>query len=366
MLAWVKRPAMVEAPTVSGQAPRDRFNRPMENLRISITQRCGMSCAFCHAEGQFSAEDVVSPDQIETVVRVGRAFGVRSVKLSGGEPMLRLELPEIIERSKRWADEVSMVTTATSLAPQAGALRDAGLDRVNISVHSPDDATHSRILGAKVMDRVRQGIEAAKEAGLGVRLNMTLMKGVNDGHWRAMVDYCAALGVDLRLIEIHAPRHEVASSYFRQFYVPIDGIVAELKEMATATARRPMHNRPVFTLEPEGAPRPVEVEVVRPQFNPAFCAGCSRVRLTSDGKLKTCLLRRDDLIGVEECKGPSDAVGSMVVTEESVRAAYEKAMEIREPYWKPGETLETVAAAYAGAHVPLTPAQSGPGLKVVQ
>ncbi|HEX9710868.1 MAG TPA: GTP 3',8-cyclase MoaA [Candidatus Thermoplasmatota archaeon] len=347
-------------------APRDRFNRPMENLRISITQRCGMSCAFCHAEGQFSAEDVVSPEQIETAVRVGREFGIRQVKLSGGEPMLRRELAEIVERSKRWADEVSMVTTGTSLAHQAGALKDAGLDRVNISVHSPDDETHSRILGARVMDRVRQGIAAAKEAGLGVRLNMTLMKGVNDTHWRSMLDYCAALGVDLRLIEIHAPRHEVVSPYFRQFFVPIGGIEAELRAMATAASRRPMHNRPVFRVEPEGAERPVEVEVVRPQFNPAFCAGCTRVRLTSDGKLKTCLLRRDDLIGIEECHGPTDSVRRMVVTEDSVREAFGKALAMREPYWKPGETLESVAAAYEGTVVPLTPAQSGPGLKVVQ
>lgn len=345
---------------------RDRYNRPMENLRVSITQRCGMACSFCHAEGQMSAEDVVTPEQIETVVRVGRDFGVRQVKLSGGEPLLRKELAEIIERSKRWSDEVSMVTTATSLAPQAGALRDAGLDRVNISVHSPDDETHSRILGAKVMDRVREGIAAAKEAGLGVRLNMTLMKGVNDTHWRRMVDYCAALGVDLRLIEIHAPRHEVVSSYFKRFYVPIDGVEAELGKMATSTSRRPMHNRPVFEVEPEGADRPVEVEVVRPQFNPAFCAGCTRVRLTSDGKLKTCLLRRDDYIGIEECKGPSDGVDRMVVTQDSVREAFGKALKMREPYWKPGETLESTEAAYEGEIVPLTPAQSGPGLKVVQ
>jgi cyclic pyranopterin phosphate synthase len=148
--------------------------------------------------------------------------------------------------------------------------------------------------------------------------------------------------------------------------VPIDGIEQELKAMATATARRPMHNRPLFTVEPEGAQRPVEVEVVRPQFNPAFCAGCTRVRLTSDGKLKTCLLRRDDLIGMEECHGPSDGVADMVVTEDSVRAAFSKALAVREPYWKSGETLETVARAFEGQDVPLTPAQAGPGLKVVE
>src|SRR3970040_2154510 len=112
----------------------DRFNRPMENLRISITQRCGMACVFCHAEGQFASEDVLSPEQIETVAKVGREFGVRHVKLSGGEPTLRRELPEIVERVRRWSDEVSMVTTGHTLAPIAGELKDAGVDRVNISV----------------------------------------------------------------------------------------------------------------------------------------------------------------------------------------------------------------------------------------
>lgn len=343
----------------------DRFNRPMENLRISVTNRCGMACEFCHAEGQFAAEDVVTPDQIETAVRVGATFGVRQVKLTGGEPTLRRELPEIIERAKRWVEEVSMVTAGYTLPPIAGALRDAGLDRVNISVHSPDDATHSRIMGAEIMGKVRAGITAAQAAGLGVRLNMTVMKGVNDAHWEAMVRFCGELGVDLRFIEIHAPRHEVVSPYFERYYTPIDTIERALGSMASAKSRRAMHNRPEFTVMPEGAAKPIEVEVVRPQFNPAFCAGCSRVRLTTDGKLKTCLLRRDDYIGIQECHGPNDSVSSMVVTEESVRGAFAKAMEIREPYWKPGETMETVTASMHGAVTPLTTAQAGRGLKVV-
>jgi cyclic pyranopterin phosphate synthase len=347
-------------------APRlDRFHRPMENLRVSITNRCGMACEFCHAEGQFAAEDVVSPDQIETAVRVGAEFGIRQVKITGGEPTLRRELVEIVERARPWVDEVSMVTAGYTLPHLAGALADAGLSRVNISVHSPDDATHSRIMGAEIMGKVRAGIEAAKAAGLAVRLNMTVMKGVNDAHWEGMLKFCGALGVDLRFIEIHAPRHEVVSPYFLRYYTPIDTIERELASLAVARSRRPMHNRPEFTVRPEGASGPIEVEVVRPQFNPAFCAGCSRVRLTTDGKLKTCLLRRDDYIGIEECKGPTDAVASLVVTEESARAAYEKALKIREPYWKPGETLETVTAMMGAATTKLTTAQSGRGLKVV-
>jgi cyclic pyranopterin phosphate synthase len=343
----------------------DRFHRPMENLRISITDRCGMACEFCHAEGQFAAEDVLTPDQIETAVRIGSTFGVRQVKLTGGEPTLRRELPEIIERSRRWVEDVSMVTAGYTLPPMAGLLRDAGLDRVNISVHSPDDATHSRIMGAEIMGKVRAGIQAAKDAGLGVRLNMTVMKGVNDTHWESMLKFCGELRVDLRFIEIHAPRHEVVSPYFLRYYTPIDTIETALGAMASAKSRRPMHNRPEFVVTPEGASAPIEVEVVRPQFNPAFCAGCSRVRLTTDGKLKTCLLRRDDYIGIEECHGPNDGAASLVITEESVRGAFEKAMEIREPYWKSGETLDTVTAAMKGAVTPLTTAQSGRGLKVV-
>jgi len=347
-------------------APRtDRFGRPLENLRVSITNRCGMACEFCHAEGQFSAEDVVTPEQIETTIRVGAEFGVRSVKLTGGEPTLRRELPEIISLARPWVEDLSMVTAGYTLPAMAGELKDAGLDRLNVSVHSPDDATHARIVGAQIMGKVRAGIEAAKAVGLGVRINMTLMKGVNDTHWRDMVRFCGDLGVDLRLIEIHAPRHEVSSPYFTRYYTPIDGIERELAAMAKRRWRRPMHNRPAFLVEPDGASRPIEVEVVRPQFNPAFCAGCSRVRLTTDGKLKTCLLRRDDYLGIEECHGPNDGVASLVVTEESVREAFERVVQIREPYWKPGETLETVAASLKGTVTPLTHAQSHRGLKVV-
>jgi cyclic pyranopterin phosphate synthase len=324
-----------------------------------------MACEFCHAEGQFAAEDVITPAQIETAVRVGSEFGVRELKLTGGEPTLRREVAEIIERSRPFVDEISMVTAGYTLPHVAGALKDAGLDRVNVSVHSPDGATHSRVVGADIMAKVRAGIAAAQEAGLGVRLNMTVMKGVNDGHWEAMLRFCGELGVDLRFIEIHAPRHEVVSPYFERYFAPIASIEAALRDRALRSARRQMHNRPQFLVEPEGAVKPIAVEVVRPQFNPAFCAGCSRVRLTTDGKLKTCLLRRDDYIGIEECHGPNDGAASLVVTEESTRAAFEKAMELREPYWKPGETFETVAASMQGAHTPLTTAQAGRGLKVV-
>jgi cyclic pyranopterin phosphate synthase len=299
------------------------------------------------------------------VVKVGSTFGIREVKFSGGEPTLRRDLPEIVERASRWADDLSMVTTGYTLPALAGELKDAGLGRVNISVHSPDDETHARIVGAKIMDKVKRGIATAQEVGLGVRLNMTIMKGVNDAHWREMISFCSQLGVDLRLIEIHAPRHEVVSPYFRKYFVPIDGIERELATMASSKRRRAMHNRPVFLVEPEGAAKPVEVEVVRPQFNPAFCAGCSRVRLTTDGKLKTCLLRRDDYLGIEECHGPTDGASSLVVTEESVASAFERAVAMREPYWKPGETLESVAALAKGQSVPLTYAQSHRGLKVV-
>lgn len=343
----------------------DRFGRPMDNLRVSITNRCGMACEFCHAEGQFASEDVVTPSQIEAVVRVGSSFGVRHLKLTGGEPTLRTELAEIIERSRPYVDEVSMVTTGYTLPTMAGDLKDAGLDRVNVSVHSPDDATHERIIGAKIMEKTRRGIAAAREAGLAVRINMTVMRGVNDSHWREMVRFCGELGVDLRFIEIHAPRQEVVSSYFRKYFTPIDGIERELGLMAVKRWRRDLHNRPEFLVAPEGAARPIEVEVVRPQFNPAFCAGCSRVRLTTDGKLKTCLLRRDDYIGIEECHGPGDGVSDLVVTEESVRQAFERAVAIREPYWRPGESLESVTHALQGATTPLTPAQSHRGLKVV-
>lgn len=343
----------------------DRFGRPIDNLRISITNRCGMACEFCHAEGQFSAEDVVTPEQIETAVKVGARFGVRQVKITGGEPTLRRELPEIVERAKRWVEEVSMVTAGYTLPSMAAELRDAGLDRVNVSVHSPDEDTHARVIGAKIMGKVRAGIEAAKDVGLHVRINMTIMKGVNDGHWRDMLRFAGDLGVDLRFIEIHAPRHEVVSPYFRGYFTPLDSIERELSAMAVKQWRRPLHNRPEFLVATEGASQPVEVEVVRPEFNPAFCAGCSRIRLTTDGKLKTCLLRRDDYIGIEACHGPTDSVSSLVVTEESVRGAFERAVLMREPYWKPGETLETVSAALHGATTPLTTAQSSRGLKVV-
>src|SRR5690349_13090927 len=156
-----------------------------------------------------------------------------------------------------------MVTAGYTLPTMAHTLREAALGRVNISVLSPYDCTHARVIGANILGKVCAGIASAKDAGLGVRLNMTIMKGVNDGHWRDMLRFCGELGVDLRFIEIHAPRAEVASPYFARYFTPIDGIEAELRAMASSRSRRAMHNRPEFVVEPEGAARPIEVEVVR-------------------------------------------------------------------------------------------------------
>ena len=304
----------------------DRFGRPVTNLRISLTQDCNYSCFFCHREGQhFKANVELTPSEIERLVRVASRLGIRKVKLTGGEPTVRSDILEIVKRIRPYVIDLSMTTNGSRLKELAKPLAEAGLDRVNVSLHSLRPEVYKKITGVDMLDVVLEGIEEAVKYLSPVKLNMTVMKGLNDGEIWDMVDFAARTGTVLQLIELEAPREFTETRFFRKYFYPLKPVERKLEEMAVETRERRMHRRKKYFVPTDYGI--AEVEVVRAMHNTVFCANCTRLRVTSDGKFKTCLLRKNDLIDFATAlrNGASDGELAEIL---------KQAVLMREPYWK--------------------------------
>ena len=159
---------------------KDSYDRPVTNIRISLTKQCNLSCIYCHREGEKGSKDQLSAPEIAEILRVAAKFAIRSVKFTGGEPLLRPDLLEII-RSVPQGMESSLTTNGTLLSGLAQDLKDAGLRRVNVSLDSLNPDTYKKITGIDRLSDVFNGITAALKAGLTpVKINMVLLEGIND------------------------------------------------------------------------------------------------------------------------------------------------------------------------------------------
>ncbi len=301
----------------------DRYGRPIEDLRITLTHACNFECFFCHMEGEPPSERILTASEIELVASVAKEFGVRQVKLTGGEPTLRRDLPEIVRRLKSLDLETSMTTNGFRLAEMAEALKDSGLDRVNVSVHAATRETFKAVTGVDAFEKVVEGVRRAVEVGLRpVKLNFVLNKR-NSREWRSLIDLAQRLEVHaVQFIEMHpVGKGQVAFTE----HLTLDEIEEYLKVNGKLVGIKRKHNRPIYEL---GG---LIVELVKPYNNPIFCAGCNRVRLTADGTLKSCLYRNDRIVDVLDIlKGPY----APEEKREYLREAFKLLVWIREPNFK--------------------------------
>ncbi|WP_198361960.1 GTP 3',8-cyclase MoaA [Thermococcus gorgonarius] len=304
----------------------DRFGRPVTNLRISLTQDCNFRCFFCHREGQrFNVRNEMTPEEIERLVRIASRLGIKKVKLTGGEPTVRSDILEIVKRIKPYVADLSMTTNGSRLKELAKPLAKAGLDRVNVSLHSLRRDVYKQITGVDMLETVLEGIEEAVKYLSPVKLNMTVMKGLNEGEIWDMVNFAAKTGTILQLIELEAPKEMTGTAFFRKYFYPLKPVERELEKRALETRERRMHRRKKYFIPTDYGI--AEVEVVRAMHNTVFCANCTRLRVTSNGMFKTCLLRNDDLIDFLTAmrNGASDA---------EIAEIFKKAVLMREPYWR--------------------------------
>jgi cyclic pyranopterin phosphate synthase len=287
----------------------DPSGRTVTNIRISLTQSCNLNCIYCHAEGEKNPEQELSAEQIAEILRVAQQFGIRSVKFTGGEPLMRPDLEEII-RSVPPGMESSLTTNGTLLADRAQALKDAGLTRVNVSLDTMDPERYKEITGSPMLGEALAGIDAALRAGLTpVKINMVVLSGINDDEIDSFIDFVRSNpNLVLQLIELMEFRD-------CDHHGDVKGIEERIAAMADRVETRRMHHRRKYFI------RGAEVEVVRPLHNTEFCAYCNRLRLTSDGRLKPCLLRSDNLVDVRGLHGTA------------LEEAFREAVRRRSPYF---------------------------------
>jgi GTP 3',8-cyclase len=274
--------------------PLDTLGRPVRDLRISVTDRCNFRCAYCMPKSVFGHDyrfmdrkELLTFEELERVARAFATLGVEKIRLTGGEPLLRKELERLVERLDRIDGlDLTLTTNASLLARKAEALRAAGLDRVNVSLDSLDDATFRAMNDVDFpVTRVLEGIDAAAAAGLPVKVNAVVKRGVNDDGVVEMARRFRGTGHSLRFIEY---MDVGATNGWR-----LDDVVpaAEIVERIDA----------VFPLEPvEAAYRGEvaerfrfrdgagEIGVIASVTKP-FCRDCTRARISAEGKLYTCL-----------------------------------------------------------------------------
>ncbi len=302
---------------------KDPYGRPLESIRISVTQRCNLSCFYCHREGEDpSKRDEMTPEEIQKIVAVAASFGLGEVKITGGEPLIRRDILDIVTKIHETPGikEVSMTTNGILLSEYAYSLRKAGLARVNISLDTLKAEKYKQITGVDALGSVVSGIEKARDAGLHpVKVNMVLLKGLNEHEVPEMIDFARKNGVILQIIELESPNE---NEFYERYHASLDAVERLLEGMAESITVRRMHHRKKYHLRGGG-----EVEVVKPMHNTEFCRHCNRIRVTSEGKLKPCLFRNDNLI---------DMLGPIRrgEPEETLKKLFLEAVKRREPYFK--------------------------------
>lgn len=264
---------------------KDKYGRHIDHLRISVTQRCNLSCAYCHHEGEQDPGPERSPVEIKSFVEIFSELGIRKIKITGGEPLIREDILEIVRfiSSVKGIEEISMTSNGMLLERLALDLKRAGLFRINIGCDSLTSVLPKNI------ETVRRGLAAARDAGLNpVKINMVILKGINDSEIKEMIGFAMENHVILQLIELI----KVDNDFYKKHYFSLDKVEKSLERSAFRVLERTMQARRQYHLDD------VIVEIVKPSKN-GFCLNCPKIRLTSDGRLLPCLMKKDNLIVFE-------------------------------------------------------------------
>ncbi|MFF5205455.1 GTP 3',8-cyclase MoaA [Streptosporangium sp. NPDC000396] len=277
---------------------QDSFGRVATDLRVSLTDRCNLRCSYCMPpEGLewLPKPDLLTADEIVRLVTIGvERLGITEVRYTGGEPLLRRELVDIVTRTTvlRPTPQVSLTTNGIGLARLAAPLAAAGLARVNVSLDTLDREIFRKLAHRDRLDDVLEGLAAADAAGLRpVKINTVLMRDVNDHEAVPLMRYCLERGYELRFIE-QMPL-DAQHGWRRENMITADEILAGLKEAFDLTEDDPVErgSAPAELFLVDGGPARVGVigSVTRP-----FCGACDRVRLTADGQIRNCLFATEE------------------------------------------------------------------------
>jgi cyclic pyranopterin phosphate synthase len=284
----------------------DEYQRIINRFRISVTSECNLNCFYCHHEGNDSNfRNALSLDQIRKIALIAEQYSIQEIKLTGGEPLMHPDIVEIVRifHEVPSIKEISMTTNGLLLESLAKPLKMAGLDRLNIGCDSFSKSS------VKSFTAIQPGLQAAKAAGFSpLKINMVLLKGINDHEVSEFISFAQKEGIILQIIELIKSNLD---GLYDQYHISLDYIEKELIKHNAQIIDRFMHDRKQYKLQ-NGA----VVELVKPVDNSHFCKNCKTLRITNDFKVQPCLNRPDLLIPIED----------------DINHAFLKAMTLRKPF----------------------------------
>lgn len=297
----------------------DPFDRHVNYLRVSVTDRCDLRCSYCMAEDMtfLPKRDVLSLEELDRLCSTFVDLGVRKLRLTGGEPLVRKNIMWLVRRLGRHLesgalDELTLTSNGTQLAKYADELAAAGVRRINISLDTLDPDKFTAITRWGKLDQVLDGLAAAKSAGLAVKINTVALKGINDDEFDRMVTWCGEGGFDLTFIEV-MPMGEIGELRVDQ-YLPLSMVRAKLAESWALTDSDHRTGGPARYVEVGETGR--KIGFITPMTH-NFCESCNRVRLTCTGTLFMCL-GQDDAADLRAALRASD---DDEVLEQAIREA---------------------------------------------
>jgi cyclic pyranopterin phosphate synthase len=321
----------------------DSFGRVHNNLRISVTDRCNLRCTYCMPEEVVFLErtQLLTFEEITSFVRVAAPLGIDKVRLTGGEPLMRRDLPRLVRMLAEidGIRDVGVTTNGLLLADQAQALYDAGLRRINISLDTLDPARFRQLARRDGLDKVLQGIDAAKRAGFNpIKVNAVCIRGLNDVDVVPLARFARQHGLELRFIEympIGAERWEREKVYFAdEILEQIGREIAPLVPVADQDDRAPAQD---YQYVDGGGRVGLIASVSRP-----FCASCNRIRLTADGKLRNCLFALDEVDVKHLLRSGADEAALAEVIRGNVRTKWEGHEINTSRFIKPLRTMHAI------------------------
>ena len=274
----------------------DPFGRQVSYLRVSVTDRCDLRCVYCMAEDMtfLPKAQVLSLEELDRLCSAFVALGTRKLRLTGGEPLVRRNVMWLIERLGRHLktgalDELTLTTNATQLARHAQKLAASGVRRVNVSLDTLDPNKFTQITRWGDLRKVKEGLAAAKSAGLGIKINMVALRGVNDDEYGDMIAWCGNLGYDMTIIEV-MPMGDIGGETRVEQYLPLSMVRAKIAQRWTLEDIDYNSGGPArYTRVRETGRR---LGFITPMTH-NFCESCNRVRLTCTGTLYMCLGQED-------------------------------------------------------------------------
>jgi cyclic pyranopterin phosphate synthase len=274
----------------------DPFGRHISYLRVSVTDRCDFRCVYCMAEDMtfLPKSEVLTLEELDRLCGAFIRLGVRKLRLTGGEPLVRRNIMSLVQGLGRHLrtgalDELTLTTNGSQLARYADELKSAGVRRINVSLDTLDAAKFAAITRWGKLDKVKEGLDAAKRAGLHVKINAVALRGVNDDEFDHLVRWCGEQGFDLVFIEV-MPMGEIGADARLDQYLPLSMVRAELQRRWTLDETDYRTGGPArYYIVRETGRR---LGLITPLTH-NFCESCNRVRLTCTGTLFMCLGQED-------------------------------------------------------------------------